>query len=231
MPTIAAVSPKGGAGKTTSMLSLSTQLAKRGVPVALLDADPNQPLAAFAEAGFCPENLHIILNVDENNISATIRDAAQVYPFVLVDLEGTAAKIVVNALQHSDYVIIPMRGSHLDAKETAKAIQLIKDQELAVQRHLPSYRLPYSVLITCTPSAYNTRITSGLREDLAAIGADVFDAEMKERDAFKAFFKYNCPLETMDPAEVPGIEGAIVNSEAIAAELLEKLQPLMETNE
>lgn len=228
MPVVAAVSPKGGAGKSTSLVSLAMQIAKRGAPVALLDADPNQPLAGFIASGHCPENLHIVLNVDENNISNEIRKVEGQYPFVLVDLEGTAAKIVVNALQLSDFVIIPMRGSHLDAKEAAKAIQLIKDQELAVRRHAPTYKLPFSVLITCTPSAYETRITSGLRKDLGKIGVDIFDAEMKERDAYKAFFKYYCPLENMDPAEVPGIDGAITNSEAIAAEFLTKLQPILE---
>lgn len=228
MPVVAAVSPKGGAGKSTSMVSLAMQIAKRGGRVALLDADPNQPLAEFLTSGHCPENLHIILGVTEDNISNEIRKADAQYPFVLVDLEGTAAKIVVNALQLSDYVIIPMRGSHLDAKEAAKAIQLIKDQELAVQRHVPNYQLPFSILITCTPSAYQTRITSGLREDLGKLGVDIFDAEMKERDAYKALFKYYCPLEVMDPAEVPGLEGAITNAEAIAAEFLTKLQPLLE---
>lgn len=228
MPVIAAVSPKGGAGKTTSMVNVAMQLAKRGVSVALLDADPNQPLKNFTTSGHCPENLHIVLNVTENNISDEIRKAEAEYPFVLVDLEGTAAKIVVNALQLSDYVVIPMRGSHLDANEAAKAIKLITDQELAMQRHVPNYRLPYSILITCTPSAYDTRITSGLRNDLVGLGIDIFTAEMKERDAYKAFFKYYCPLEMMDAAEVPGIEGAITNAEAIVGELLGRLQPLLE---
>jgi len=230
MPTVAVASPKGGAGKTTSALSLALQLAKQGAQVALLDADPNQPLAAFLEAGHCPENLHIVVDVNENNIAARIRETATQYPFVLIDLEGTAAKIVVNALQYADFVIIPMRGSYLDAKEAGKAISLITDQEQAMQRHVPGYKLPFSVLLTCTPSAYNTRITSGLRGDLAGLGVDVFDVEMKERDAFKALFKYNCPLEQMNPAEVPGLDGAIANAEALALEVLDKLQPLLESD-
>lgn len=230
MPTTVAVSPKGGAGKTTSMLNLALQLVKKGAHVALLDADPNNPLKKWAAGGNCPENLQIIPDVDENNIAHKIRDAAAAVPFVLVDLEGTAAKIVVNALQQADYVIIPMRGSFLDAEEAGKAIALVHDQELAVRRHVPNYHLPYAVLFTCTPAAYETRNTSGLRKDLEALEIPMFEVEMKERDAFKSMFKYKLPLEKLDPALVPGIDTAIVNAEAFAAEVLARLEAIQEVN-
>lgn len=224
MPTISAVSPKGGAGKTTSMVNLGLQIVKQGAEVGLIDADPNKPLEKFAAGGNCPPGLHIIGDVNENNIVAVIREAAAKYPFVLVDLEGTAAKIVVHALQYSDYVIIPMRGSYLDAEEGGKAIQLVKEQEMAAQRHNPKYKLPYAVLFTCTPAAYETRNTSGLRKDLEELGIPMFDVEMKERDAFKSMFKYKQPLELLNTSLVPGVATAIVNAEAFAAEVIEKLQ-------
>jgi chromosome partitioning protein len=228
MPTTVAVSPKGGAGKTTSMLNIALQLAKKGAQVALLDADPNNPLKDFASGGNCPENLQIIPDVNEDNIAEKIREAAESVPFVLVDLEGTAAKIVVNALQQADYVIIPMRGSHLDAKEAGKAIKLVTDQELAVRRHVPNYRLPYSILFTCTSAAFETRNTAGLREDLQKLGIPMFETEMKDRDAFKSMFKYQQPLEMLDPKLVPGIDTAIINAEAVTAEVLEKLKAIQE---
>lgn len=228
MPTTVAVSPKGGAGKTTSMLNIGLQLAKKGAKVALLDADPNNPLKEFASGGHCPENLLIIPDVNEDNIADKIREAAESVPFVLVDLEGTAAKIVVNALQQADYVIIPMRGSHLDAREAGKAIKLVTDQELAVRRHVPNYRLPYSILFTCTAAAYETRNTAGLREDLQKMEIPMFETEMKDRDAFKSMFKFRRPLEQLDTALVPGVASAIVNAEAVTAELLVNLKAIQE---
>jgi len=208
------------------MLNIALQLAAKGAQVALLDADPNNPLKQFAAGGHCPPNLSVIPDVNEDNIADKIREAAEKVPFVLVDLEGTAAKIVVNALQQSDYVIIPMRGSHLDAQEAGKAIKLVKDQELAVRRHVPNYSLPYSILFTCTSAAYETRNTAGLREDLQKLEIPMFETEMKDRDAFKSMFKYRCPLNLLDPKLVPGIETAIINAEAVTAELIARLEAI-----
>ncbi|WP_434598566.1 ParA family protein (plasmid) [Pseudomonas sp. R4-76] len=227
MPTIPFVCPKGGVGKSTSCLTMGLQLAAKGANVTIIDADPNNPMEKWASAGGCPSNMRIVSGVTENNIASKIREAAKIDPFVLVDLEGTAAKIVVHALQEADYVIIPMRGSYLDADEAAKAIALIHDQELSVQRHAPNYRLPFSVLFTGTPAAYTTRTTTSLQNGLKEQGISVFSTEMCERDAFRAMFSFKLPLEQLDPALVPGLAKAIVNAEAVTAEMLTKLSEVM----
>lgn len=223
MPTIVFVSPKGGAGKTTSALTLALQLAKRGVRVTVIDADPNYPLAKWSEGGCCPETLQIISGVTEDNISGKIRDAAAVDPFVIVDLEGTASKIVVHALQEADFVITPMRGSWLDAEQAGRAVALIHDQELAVQRHVPNYKLPFAILLTCTPPAYETRNTASLKKSLLERGIPFFRTEMTEREAFRSMFFFKKPLESLEPKLVPGINNAVANAESFAAEVIEKL--------
>lgn len=220
MPTVPFICPKGGVGKTTTCLTVALQLAKNGAAVTIIDADPNTPMTVWAEGGFCPPNLHIVSGVTENNIASKIREAAQKDPFVFVDLEGTAAKIVVHALQESDFVIVPMRGSYLDAVEASKAMELIHDQELSVRRHAPEYKLPYAVLFTGTPAAYSTRTTSSLRSSLIDQGVTVFESEMCERDAFRALFTFKRSLEEMDPAQVPGLDTALRNAEGVAAEVL-----------
>lgn len=223
MPTVAFISPKGGVGKTTSCLAVATQLASK-VKVTVIDADPNYPLAKWAAGGNCPENLSVTSGITENNIASKIREAATADPFVMVDLEGTAAKIVVLALQEADFVVVPMQGSLLDAEQAGRAVSLIHDQELAVRRHLPGYSLPYSILLTRTPPAYQTRTMANLRKSLAEKHIPVFQTTMTEREAFKAMFSYQSPLEGLASSEVPGIEKAIANASAFAAELISKLQ-------
>lgn len=225
MPTIPFISPKGGVGKTTSTLALATQLASRAVGVTVIDADPNYPIAKWAAGGHCPPNMRVISGVTENNIASKIREAAKIDPFVIVDLEGTAAKIVVLALQEADFVVVPMQGSLLDAEQAGRAVSLIHDQELAMRRHLASYSLPYSILLTRTPPAYQTRTMANLRRSLADKKIPVFDTVMTEREAYRAMFSFQQPLEQLSRSEVPGVEKAIINAAAFAAELVSKLQP------
>jgi chromosome partitioning protein len=104
MPTIVFISPKGGAGKTTSALILASQLA-RSANVTVIDADPNHPIATWAKGPNSPENLTVISDADEENIMEKIEDAATKTPFVMVDLEGTAFKIVVMAVSHAALVV------------------------------------------------------------------------------------------------------------------------------
>ena len=47
MPAVAIVSPKGGAGKSTAAVLLGTEMAHAGVPVTMMDCDPNRSLTAL----------------------------------------------------------------------------------------------------------------------------------------------------------------------------------------
>jgi len=76
MPTIAFVSPKGGAGKTTSAFLLSTALAKL-YDVTVIDADPNHPIQTWANGGNTPPRLTIVSDVHEDTIIERIEDAAE----------------------------------------------------------------------------------------------------------------------------------------------------------
>ena len=219
MPTIVFVSPKGGAGKTTAALLLATQLAS-SYDVTMIDADPNRPIKAWAAAGNAPKRLRIVSDVDEENIIERIEEAAQKTPLVIVDLEGTAAKIVVLAVLQADLAVIPIQGPQLDAEQASRAIKVIKQREKMTGR-----ALPYAVLLTRTNPVIRTRTMSHIQRGLIEAGVPVMETELNDREAFRAVFSFRQPLAGLDPSEVANLDKAIANVEEFALEILRGLAP------
>lgn len=218
MPTIAFVSPKGGAGKTTSSLVLAEQLA-RGADVTVIDADPNRPIESWAKGGGKPERLHVVVDADEENIIERIEEAAASTPFVIVDLEGTASKIVLMAISQADLVIVPTQGSQLDAEQAGRAFRVIQQQEKMSRR-----RVPYSVLLTRTNPAIRTRTLAHIEKGLVAAGIPVFNTELNEREAFRAMFSFRRTLSGLSAGDVANLDKAIVNAEQFAQEVIAVLR-------
>jgi chromosome partitioning protein len=218
MPTIAFVSPKGGAGKTTSAFLLSTALAKL-YDVTIIDADPNHPIQTWAGGGNTPVKLTIVSDVDEDTIIERIEDTATKTPFVIVDLEGTASKIVVYAISQADLVIIPTQGSQLDANEASRAIRVVFQSQ-----KMTKTPTPYAVLLTRTNPSIRTRGLTHIQSGLIGAGIPVLETELNERDAFRAVFSFQQTLDGLSAAEVPNLEKAKLNVWEFAHEVVERLQ-------
>ena len=217
MPTIVFASPKGGAGKTTSSLLLGLQLSKL-YGVTMIDADPNHPITRWATGGNKPGTMEIVSDADEENIIERIEDAAAATPFVVVDLEGTASKIVLLAVSQADFVVIPTQGSELDASEASRAIRVVKQHE-----KMAKTTLPYAVLLTRTNAQIRTRNLSHIQKGLIDAGIPVLDSELNEREAFKSVFAFRETLDGLNPKDVANLDKARHNVEEFAAELLAKI--------
>lgn len=222
MPTIAFVSPKGGAGKTTSAFLLSTALATL-YDVTVIDADPNHPIKTWAAGGNAPPRLTIVSDVDEDTIIERIEDAATKTPFVVVDLEGTASKIVVYAISQADLVIIPTQGSQLDANEASRAIRVVMQSQ-----KMTKTATPYAVLLTRTNSSIRTRGLAHIQNGLVDAGIPVFETELNERDAFKAVFSFQQTLDGLSAADVPNLDKAKRNVWEFVHEVIERLKAVEE---
>jgi chromosome partitioning protein len=186
----------------------------------MIDADPNRPIAKWARRPGKPQNLTVLDQVTEQTVIRTIDEAARQTPFVIVDLEGTASAMVIYAISRADLVIIPMQGSYLDGTEAASASRVVKQQEEAFGRAIPS-----AILLTRTNPAVRSRTLTAIEQDLARGKIPVFRTELNERDAYKALFSYGGTLETLDPAKVGRLPQAIKNAEAFAAEAVRRLKP------
>ena len=221
MPVIVLASPKGGVGKSTTALVLGTTLAERGAGVTIIDADPNQPIVGWATLPGSPPTLDVVSCTSEKEIIGAIRRAGGRSPFVIVDLEGTANLLVAYAISRADLVIVPTQGSHLDGKEAAKAIQLVKEQEEYLGR-----TIPFAVVITRTSAAIRPKTLRHVEQLLRDAGIPMFRTQMLDREPFRAIFSIGGSLEKLPLREVSTRDAAIANAEAFASELLEKLDDI-----
>jgi chromosome partitioning protein len=218
MPTIVFASSKGGVGKSTSAVLLATELAGTGHSVTIIDADPNKPVTDWAGQGDIPNSLKVIGEVSEKSIIEIIDNEAPLSTFLIIDLEGSASMMAAYAISRADLVILPVQGSHLDAKEAAKSVQLVRQQEKAFNK-----RIPYTVLFTRTSAAVRSRTLKDVISQIDEAGFPVFNTEVIERDAFKAIFSFGGTLHSLDAKQVSGLEGARGNARAFAAEVLDIL--------
>ena len=220
MPVISFVSSKGGVGKSTAVLVLAAEFARAGAArVAILDADPNQPIAAWAKLPNKPAKVAVIGGVTEETVIDVIDAQAAEVPFVLVDLEGTASMVAAYAISRSDLVLIPCQGSHLDAKEASKAVRLIRRNENAFQR-----KIPHAVLVNRCSAAY---VTKGLRHILGEFerhAVPVLRTQLMEREAFKAIFSIGGSLYDLTADDVRNPEFAQENAQALAREVYARVR-------
>ena len=218
MPVLSFASPKGGSSKSTSATILATQLAAKGASVTIIDADPNRPIVRWAKKPGKPDNLTVIDDVTEESLIDQIEDAAGKSAFVIVDLEGTANMMVAQAMSRSDLVIIPTRGSALDAIEAFKAVRFIHFQE-------KNYRIkiPFAVLFTQTSAAIHPRTLTSIEAEFVGKGVPLFKVQIHDRDAYRALFIFGGTLSTLSAKQVRNLPAAIENAKAFAAEVIRML--------
>jgi chromosome partitioning protein len=220
MPTISFASSKGGAGKSTSAVLLATELAGGGTTVTIIDADPNQPVTRWSRKPGQPDDLTIVSGVTEETLIDAIDAAARKTAFVIVDLEGTASLMVAQAMSRADLVIIPTKGSELDAVEAIKVIKFIGRQERAYNR-----AIPFALLFTQTNPAIRPRTLRSLESDMLKQGIPVFSTALHERDAFRAIFSFGGTLSGLNASLVRNIPGAVRNAREFMAEAVSLLKP------
>lgn len=219
VPVISFVSPKGGAGKTTAALLLAGEIAHQGgLPVTLIDADPNRPICDWAALNRKPDLIHVIQDENEETILENIANAKKNSKVVIVDLEGTANMRVTYAVSQSDLVIIPIQGSTLDANQAIRAIKLVKRTEQGFNR-----KIDFALLFSRMPGAITSKNFKDINAQLQAGNVPLLPIQMIEREAFKTIISTGCTLHQLSNSQVGGLEEARKNALSLAEAVVERL--------
>jgi chromosome partitioning protein len=123
--------------------------------------------------------------------------------------------MVAQAMSRADLVIIPTKGSELDAIEAIKVIKFVGRQERAYQKSIP-----YAVLFTQTNPAVRPRTLKSLEQDMLQQSVPMFGTALNERDAFRAIFSFGGSLSSLDPKAVSNLPAALNNARQFTAETI-----------
>jgi len=220
MAVISVANPKGGSGKTTLVMVLAQELAQE-TSVAVIDTDPNGIIGAWArrrirdgrEAPFA-----VVERPTEKAMVSTAADLSREHGFVLIDLEGTASRMVSRALARSNMVLIPMNASPIDAAMAARAIDLVGEEEEALER-----RIPYRVVMSRTGAAVRTRSMRRILEEAGEADVPVIATCLNEMAAFRDIFEFGLTLDELDGGTTSNVMRAREVANRLAGDVVEAL--------
>lgn len=215
MPTIVIASPKGGAGKSTTAVLLGTELAHAGAEVVMLDCDPNRSLTLWSSRSPLPPRIDVLSDIDESSIIRQIKTRDIDGNIVIVDLEGVASRLVSRAISQADLVVTPMRATTLDATIGGRALQLVAEEEEALDRFIR-----HAVVFTMT-KVVKSKQHKGIATSLIGQGVDLIDPPLMERAAFSAIFEFGGDLRSIPPQG--NMAGAQDNARAFSEQIYERL--------
>lgn len=215
MPLITFANTKGGAGKTTAVLLLSTELARLGNRVTILDADPQRWISRWHETGAPTQNITVVPYVTLATIQSVISTHKPQTDYFIIDLPGASTPLLATAVGMSDHVLIPIQGCAMDAQGGAQVLELLQYLETKA-----SIRIPHSVVLSRVNSMVTTRALHVVKELLWQRNVRVLDTPIIERSAYRDLFDYGCSLHDETAERFSNLDKARENAAAFATEVL-----------
>ncbi|MBB3309083.1 chromosome partitioning protein [Rhizobium sp. BK196] len=218
MPVITFANTKGGAGKTTAVLLLATELARQGYRVTILDADPQHWISRWHEISGHVPNISVIDFVTTASLPQHVSENKQNTDYFIIDLPGARNPLLATAVGLSDHVLIPIQGCAMDARGGAQVLELLQYLE-----EKAGIKIGHSVVLTRVNSMVTTRALQLVKALLNERHVPVLDTAIIERSAFRDIFDCGGTLHTMDPMRVSNLDKARENAFCFAEEITRKV--------
>lgn len=110
---ISILNQKGGVGKTTLSIHISSTLALAGKKVLLIDADVQRSALDWASSRNS-DPIFSVVGISTNTIHKEIQLLKQNYDFIIIDGPPRVYDVVRSAIAASDVIIIPVQPSPYD---------------------------------------------------------------------------------------------------------------------
>jgi chromosome partitioning protein len=127
----AAVSNKGGAGKTTLVTLLAGEYALRRERVLLIDADNRQNLSGWwklcKEKSNVPEHIDVTVASTQRSIEATIEDRSDAFDVIIIDAPGVDSSLQTTIIRSSELVISPIQPAIKELEAAGQAVAAVNE--------------------------------------------------------------------------------------------------------
>ncbi len=123
---IGVLNQKGGVGKTTVAINLASTLAKSGLRILLVDADPQASAMAWSSTREI-EPLFPVVGMAKPSLHRDLPRLAADYDVTIVDGAPRVNDLGRSAILASDLVLIPVQHSPYDVWAAADTVQLIRE--------------------------------------------------------------------------------------------------------
>ncbi len=184
MKQITFASFKGGAGKTTAAMAVTSILAADGMRVALIDADENTPLIDWREAGLSSRTWSSLCEVyeadDLTGFEAAFESATTSgFDYIITDTRGGGSELNNACLVNTDLVIIPSALTSLDMTQA-----LVTFEHTIELHQTMGIDVPVALLIQRVPVG---KLTVSQRQSLEALSElPRCETILHARDAYAA---------------------------------------------
>jgi chromosome partitioning protein len=175
MKTLAIISRKGGAGKTTLAIHLAIAAEAAGLSTAIFDLDPQASAVLWADrrAGKAPA----VVPAQAPRLTALLDQARQQKAgLVILDTAPHADSIASEAAACADLILIPCRPASLDLDAIGASVRLAQTTRRALH-----------VVINAAPAQGSEAAEA--EAALASAGVSVSPIVIHQRKAFAAFIQ------------------------------------------
>jgi len=127
MKTIALITQKGGAGKTTLAASLAVVATEAGEKVVALDLDPQGSLSAWGDDRTAEAPAVDRWAPDRRGTLPAALEAlaAAGYTLAILDCPGVASSVTNIAMRAADLCLIPVRPARIDIRATRPTVEAL----------------------------------------------------------------------------------------------------------
>ena len=170
MKTIAIISQKGGAGKTTLALHLATASVLAGRNTAIIDLDPQASAANWADRR--SEELPVVISAHASRLPHEMKRVEEMGGDILIiDTAPHSDSAALEAAKVADLVLVPCRPAILDIEAITNTLDLVKTTGTPI----------VVVLNAVAPQGTEA---SEAAEAIVALGVDVCPVQLRQRVAF-----------------------------------------------